>query len=82
MNKYKTSLGYRFVTGTNQSLTPDENIKYGGFRGDIADYIWRVKEHNEDEYSNRVIASMTHNFQITDDLKLRGRIAQIYVFEK
>lgn len=75
LNKYKTSLGYRFVTGTNQSLTPDENIKYGGFRGDIADYIWRVKEHNEDEYSNRVIASMTHNFQITDDLKLRGRIA-------
>jgi iron complex outermembrane receptor protein len=75
LNKYKTSLGYRFVTGSNQSLTPDENIKYGGFRGDIADYVWSVKEKNEDEYSNRVIASMTHNIQITDDLKLRGRLA-------
>ncbi|MDH4460553.1 MAG: TonB-dependent receptor plug domain-containing protein, partial [Flectobacillus sp.] len=75
LNKYKTSLGYRFVTGTNQSLTPDENIKYGGFRGDIADYVWSLKEKNEDEYSNRVIASMTHNIQITDDLKLRGRLA-------
>ncbi len=75
LNKYKTSLGYRFVTGTNQSLTPSENILYSGFRGDIADYIWRVKEHNEDEYSNRVIASMTHNIQLTDDLKIRGRFA-------
>ena len=75
LNKYKTSKGYRFVTGTNQSLTPGENIIYPGFRGDIADYVWRVKEHNEDETSNRVIASLTNNWQIIDNLKLRGRIA-------
>ena len=25
-NKYQTSLGYRYVTGGTQSLTPDENI--------------------------------------------------------
>lgn len=74
-NKYKTSRGYRHVTGTNQSLTPDENIKYNGFKGDIGDYVWRVKEHNEDEYSNRVIASLTNNYQIINDLKLRARIA-------
>jgi iron complex outermembrane recepter protein len=75
LSKYKTSKGYRYVTGTNQSLTPEENIKYNGFKGDIADYVWRVKEHNEDEYSNRVIASMTNNWQIVRDLKLRTRLA-------
>lgn len=75
LNKYKTSKGYRFVTGTNQSLTPDENIKYNGFKGDLADYVWRVKEHNEDEYSNRVIASLTNTWQIIKELKLRGRIS-------
>lgn len=75
LNKYKTSKGYRFVTGTNQSLTPGENIKYPGFRGDIADYVWRIKEHNEDEISNRVIGSLTNNWQIVNNLKLRARIA-------
>ena len=75
LNKYKTSKGYRFVTGTNQSLTPEENIRYNGFKGDIADYVWRVNEHNEDEYSNRVIASLTNTYQILPSLNLRGRIA-------
>lgn len=75
LDKYKTSKGYRYVTGTNQSLTPDENIIYNGMRGDITDYIWRVKEYNEVELSNRVIANMTHNWQIFESLKLRGRIA-------
>ena len=75
LSKYKTSKGYRFVTGTNQSLTPEENIKYNGFKGDIADYVWRVKEHRDNEYSNRVIASLTNHYQILRNLKLRGRIA-------
>lgn len=82
LNKYKTSRGYRFVTGTNQSLTPDENIKYNGFKGDIADYVWRVKEHNEDEYSNRVIASLTNNWQIVNNLNLRGRIATDFTSQR
>ncbi|SDX25701.1 TonB-linked outer membrane protein, SusC/RagA family [Hydrobacter penzbergensis] len=74
--KYKTSKGYRYVTGRNtQSLTPAENIIWPGLRGDIMDYVWRVKEYNEDEYSNRVIASMTNNWQIIDDLRLRTRVS-------
>jgi len=74
--RYKTSRGYKFVSGAGgQSLTPGENIIYPGFKSDIADYLWRVKEYNEEEYSNRVIASLTNNWQIIDDLKLRARIA-------
>jgi iron complex outermembrane receptor protein len=74
LGKYKSSLGYRFNTGTEQSLTPDENIIYNGFRSDIADYVWRVKEHREEEKSNRVIASLTNTWQIINDLRLRARI--------
>lgn len=82
LNKFKTSKGYRFVTGTNQSLTPAENIIYNGFKGDIADYVWRLKEHNLDEYNNRVIASMTHNYQILKNLKVRGRLSTDFTSEK
>lgn len=75
--KYKTSRGYYFRTNTDQSLTPGENINrsYGRFKDDIADYVWRVKENNEDEYTDRIIASLTNNLQITNNLRLRGRIA-------
>ncbi len=74
--RYQTSQGYRFVNGANtQSLTPNENIRYNGFKGDIADYVWNVRKNTYNEYSDRVIASITQHWQITDELKLRGRIA-------
>ena len=76
LNKYMTSKGYRYVVGAGtQSLTPAENIKYNGFKGDIMDYVWRVKENLVDEYSNRVIASLTNTYKIVEGLNLRGRIS-------
>jgi TonB-linked SusC/RagA family outer membrane protein len=75
LDRYKTSRGYRFVTGTGQSLTPDENIIRNGFAGDIADYVWRVNEHRSSELSNRVIGSLTNFINITDELNLRARIS-------
>ncbi len=75
-NVYQTSLGYRFVNGANtQSLTPQENIRYNGFKTDIANYLWNSRKNQADEYSDRVIASITQRWQITDYLDLRGRIA-------
>ncbi|HRN56063.1 MAG TPA: SusC/RagA family TonB-linked outer membrane protein [Agriterribacter sp.] len=74
-NKYKTSMGYRYVTGTNQSLTPDENIIRNGFKNDLMDYVWRLYENQTEEKSNRVIASITNNWQIINDLRLRARIS-------
>ena len=77
-DKVLTSKGYRFVTGVaGQSITPNENINggYGGFKGDIADYMYRVVAHNLVEKENRVIASMTNNYQIVKDLKLRTRLS-------
>jgi iron complex outermembrane receptor protein len=73
-NKYQTSQGYKFVTGTNQSLTPSENIIRNGFKSDIGDYVWSTRANTYDEYSNRVIAAVTQHYDILDNLKLRGRI--------
>jgi len=74
-NKYKTSLGYKYVTGSNQSLTPNENLKFGNHRNDLLDYMWNVKTNNLDEYNNRLIASATAFYDITKGLELRGRIS-------
>ncbi|WP_225443931.1 SusC/RagA family TonB-linked outer membrane protein [Echinicola arenosa] len=75
LDKYQTSRGYRFVTGNNQSLTPDENISGNGFLSDIADYVWRVNKHYLDETSNRVIGSLTNTIDITEGLNLRARVS-------
>ncbi|PZX50533.1 SusC/RagA family TonB-linked outer membrane protein [Algoriphagus chordae] len=75
LDNYKTSRGYRFVTGTGQSLTPDENITGSGFLSAIADYAWRVNENQASEKSNRVIGSLTNTFMITQDLNIRARVS-------
>uniref|UniRef100_F4C224 TonB-dependent receptor plug n=1 Tax=Sphingobacterium sp. (strain 21) TaxID=743722 RepID=F4C224_SPHS2 len=75
LNKYKTSLGYKYVTGTNQSLTPDENLIYNGYKTDVLDYIWNTKAKEYDEYSNRLIGSVTNTYQITNDLSFRARFS-------
>ncbi|MGC1243704.1 MAG: SusC/RagA family TonB-linked outer membrane protein [Chryseosolibacter sp.] len=75
LQKYKTSRGYKFVTGSNQSLTPEENIIYNGVKVDLLDYVWRVKENLSDERSDRVISSITNTWEVTNGLKLRGRVA-------
>jgi iron complex outermembrane receptor protein len=74
--RYKTSLGYRYVTGANtQSLTPEENIIYPGFRADVADYFWNSRANQEDERSDRLIGSLTNTWSIVPDLQLRTRFS-------
>ena len=74
--KYKTSLGYKYVTGEKtQSLTPGENIYRNGFRSDIADYFFYSYAKRQTEVTNRLIASVTETLSITKDLSLRGRIS-------
>ena len=75
LDKYQTSLGYKYVTGTNQSLTPEENLIYNGYKTDVLDYIWNTKARNYDEYSNRIIGSVTNTWQVFSDLSLRARFS-------
>jgi outer membrane receptor protein involved in Fe transport len=81
-DKVLTSKGYRYVTGAGNSATPAENIIYNGFKGDIADYMWRIKAHRSDEHSNRLIASITNNWQIVKGLKFRSRISTDFTSTK
>ncbi|MWB93295.1 SusC/RagA family TonB-linked outer membrane protein [Flavobacterium sp. GA093] len=74
-DKYMTSLGYKYVTGTNQSLTPGENIIRNGFKADVGDYFWNTSANQQDEITNRLIASVTETYTIYEDLKLRGRVS-------
>jgi TonB-linked SusC/RagA family outer membrane protein len=74
-DRYKTSDGYYFRTGTQPSTTPDENIIYNGFKSAIADYVWRVREYQSREYNNRIIANFTQKWNIVDGLNLQGRIS-------
>lgn len=74
--RYKTSLGYKYVTGKDtQSLTPSENIYRNGFRADIADYFWNTNAKRQSEITNRLIASVTETLSITNELTLRGRLS-------
>ncbi len=77
LNKYRTSLGYKYVIKdpNTQSLTPDEDIHYFGYRGDVLGFLWDTKAKQYDEYSNRLIGSYTATWSITDDLSLRGRVS-------
>lgn len=75
LNRYQTSLGYKYVTGTNQSLTPEENLIYNGYRTDVLDYMWNINANQHDEYSNRVIGSFTNTWQVTDEFAVRGRFS-------
>jgi hypothetical protein len=74
-NKYQTSLGYKYVTGNNQSLTPGENITIPNVRTDILDFMWNVQKNQIKESNNRLLANATAFFDITKNFQLRGRVA-------
>lgn len=78
LDKYQTSKGYYFRTGSQPSATPEENITMS-IRGlDLLDYFWRILSNQEDEYQDRLMTSATARWTITDGLTLRGRIGNDY----
>ncbi|GLR17695.1 SusC/RagA family TonB-linked outer membrane protein [Portibacter lacus] len=81
-DRAETSLGYRYRTGTQASLTPDENITGAGFKDAIADYVYRLVALNSVESNNRVIANLTQSWEIIDGLSLRGRLGSDFTAEK
>ncbi|PPK87759.1 TonB-linked SusC/RagA family outer membrane protein [Neolewinella xylanilytica] len=81
-DRYKTSDGYYFRTGTQPSTTPEENIIYNGFKSDIADYVWRVNEYQSRENNNRVIANFTQRWNVIGGLNLQGRLSTDYTAQE
>ncbi|MDC6386141.1 SusC/RagA family TonB-linked outer membrane protein [Flagellimonas taeanensis] len=80
-DRYQTSLGYRWVTGANQSLTPDENIIYGGYKEPVLEYLYRANRFQSEERSDRVIGNLTLEWDLADNLTLRGRVSNDFTTE-
>ena len=74
LDKYQTSKGYYFRTGSQPSATPDENIYLSIRATDLLDYFWRTLANQEDEWQDRLMTSATARLTIADGLTFRGRI--------
>jgi len=74
LNKYQTSTGYKWVPYNLPERNPEEALKYNIRATDLLDYMWRNMRDDDDEFQDRLISSVTLNYQIIKDLKFRGRV--------
>jgi iron complex outermembrane receptor protein len=63
--------GYKYTYSTTED--PEYYLPLTTRSVNLMDYYWDMFENNYDEYSDRILANMTVNFQFTDWLKLRAR---------
>ncbi|MBL0741115.1 SusC/RagA family TonB-linked outer membrane protein [Chryseolinea lacunae] len=73
-NKYQTSTGFKYVLYNQTNRNPEEAIKYNIRATDLLEYLWRNVRNNDDEYQDRLISSVTLNYEIAKGLKFRGRV--------
>lgn len=81
MTKYQTSKGYKYVDvnptdaspNGNYNRDPDEAFKYSIRATSLLDFLWNQLKNSYDEKTNRVISSFTMNYEISKNLKFRGR---------
>ncbi len=76
--KYKTSKGFRYVTSGDRAQDPEEAFIYNTAGVDYMNYFWDQRERQYDEYTNRLMASTTLNYQVLENLSLRGRLGTDY----
>ncbi|MDQ3291341.1 MAG: SusC/RagA family TonB-linked outer membrane protein, partial [Bacteroidota bacterium] len=74
LDKYQTSAGYKYVPFDQPQRNPEEALKYNIRAYDIMDFLWRQVKNNEDENQNRLISSITINYEIAKNLRFRGRV--------
>lgn len=74
LNKYKTSEGYKYVPPEALQRNPEEAIKYSIRAYDLLEYLWRNVHDRDDEFQDRLLTSVTLNYQIFKNLRLRGRV--------
>lgn len=73
-NKYQTSNGFLYVPYNVPERNPEEALKYDIRAYDLLNYYWRNVRDNDDEKQDRLISSVTLNYNILENLSLRGRI--------
>ncbi|HVM88483.1 MAG TPA: SusC/RagA family TonB-linked outer membrane protein [Puia sp.] len=74
-DKFQTSLGYKYVTGSNPSLTPSENLTIPNIRTDLLDFMWNVQKNQLLESNNRLMANTALYVDLAKGLQMRARIA-------
>lgn len=72
--KYKTSEGYKWVPYDQAQRNPEEALRFPAPRGfEVMNLLWEQLTNSEDELQNRMISSLTVDYGIAKNLKLRGR---------
>ena len=77
LNKYQTSKGYKWVD-YNSTLDLDERLKYNIRAKDFLDFLWNQLANKYSESSNRLMNSLTLNYNIIKGLNFRGRFGSDY----
>lgn len=72
--KYQTRDGYKYVLYNNSAYAQDEKFLYNMRATNLLDYLYTQLRDSYNENQNRFINSVTVNYSILDNLKLRGRI--------
>ncbi len=74
-SKYKTSAGYKWVPYDQAQRDPEEALNFTTPRGyEVMNFLWRQLRNSEDEDQNRLISSLTLNFEIAKNFYFRGRV--------
>ncbi|MFC0773229.1 SusC/RagA family TonB-linked outer membrane protein [Terrimonas alba] len=76
-NKYKTSQGYKWVPWNQQQRNPAEALRYE-MKNETLDLLWTQLRNSEDESQNRLLSSITLNYDVNKDIHIRGRIGTDY----
>ena len=71
-NKYKTSEGYKWVPFNQPQRNPAEALRYN-VKSEMLDFLWMQLRNSEDEYEDRLLNSVTLNYDLNKELKFRAR---------
>ncbi|WP_244898121.1 SusC/RagA family TonB-linked outer membrane protein [Niastella yeongjuensis] len=71
-DKYKTSEGYKWVPWNQSQRNPVEALRYN-VKSEMLDFLWMQLKNSEDEYQDRLLNSVTLNYELSKELKFRAR---------
>lgn len=72
-----TSEGYKWVPYNQTARNPDEAFVFN-VRPELYNYFWSTLRNTLDETENRLISSVTLNWDVIKNVKFRGRIGNDY----
>lgn len=72
-DRYKTSDGFKWVPWNESQRSPGEALRYN-VQNETLDFLWNQLRNSEDEYQDRLLNSVTLNYDFNKDLKFRIRL--------